>query len=82
MLSAPYTNNMLQALSADPEMASQIVNQVGKRFYIWLQSNHVGFCIVVNYKYFRYPTDIWYVNDIKIIIIYFFENFINSMTLK
>ncbi|CAK1542118.1 unnamed protein product [Leptosia nina] len=27
MLSAPYTNNMLQALSADPEMASQLINQ-------------------------------------------------------
>ncbi|XP_063829997.1 ubiquilin-1 [Ostrinia nubilalis] len=27
MLSAPYTNNMLQALAADPEMASQLINQ-------------------------------------------------------
>ncbi|CAG4935116.1 unnamed protein product [Colias eurytheme] len=27
MLSAPYTNNMLQALSADPEMAAQLINQ-------------------------------------------------------
>jgi ubiquilin len=28
MLSAPYTSNMLQALEADPEMASQLINQV------------------------------------------------------
>lgn len=28
MLSAPYTNNMLQALAADPDMASQLINQV------------------------------------------------------
>lgn len=28
MLSAPYTNTMLQALAADPEMASQLINQV------------------------------------------------------
>ncbi|CAH0724951.1 unnamed protein product, partial [Brenthis ino] len=27
MLSAPYTNSMLQALAADPEMASQLINQ-------------------------------------------------------
>ncbi|XP_072938484.1 ubiquilin-1 [Epargyreus clarus] len=27
MLSAPYTNNMLQALSADPDMAAQLINQ-------------------------------------------------------
>ncbi|KAG7300312.1 hypothetical protein JYU34_015901 [Plutella xylostella] len=27
MLSAPYTSNMLQALEADPEMASQLINQ-------------------------------------------------------
>ncbi|GBP31587.1 Ubiquilin-1 [Eumeta japonica] len=27
MLSAPYTNNMLQAMAADPEMASQLINQ-------------------------------------------------------
>ncbi|XP_060809670.1 ubiquilin-1-like [Amyelois transitella] len=27
MLSAPYTNDMLQALAADPEMASQLINQ-------------------------------------------------------
>ncbi|CAK1581117.1 unnamed protein product [Parnassius mnemosyne] len=27
MLSAPYTNNMLQALAADPDMASQLINQ-------------------------------------------------------
>ncbi|XP_045775883.1 ubiquilin-1 [Maniola jurtina] len=27
MMSAPYTNNMLQALAADPEMASQLINQ-------------------------------------------------------
>ncbi|XP_075979866.1 ubiquilin isoform X1 [Anticarsia gemmatalis] len=27
MLSAPYTNTMLQALAADPEMASQLINQ-------------------------------------------------------
>lgn len=28
MLSAPYTNTMLQALAADPDMASQLINQV------------------------------------------------------
>jgi ubiquilin len=28
MLSAPYTSNMLQALETDPEMASQLINQV------------------------------------------------------
>ncbi|XP_068622414.1 ubiquilin-1 isoform X1 [Battus philenor] len=27
MLSAPYTNSMLQALAADPDMASQLINQ-------------------------------------------------------
>ncbi|PZC85262.1 hypothetical protein B5X24_HaOG202447 [Helicoverpa armigera] len=27
MLSAPYTNTMLQALAADPDMASQLINQ-------------------------------------------------------
>ncbi|CAH2049401.1 unnamed protein product, partial [Iphiclides podalirius] len=27
MLSAPYTNNMLQALAADPDMATQLINQ-------------------------------------------------------
>lgn len=32
MLSAPYTNNMLQALAADPEMASQLINQVIYRY--------------------------------------------------
>ncbi|XP_047996443.1 ubiquilin-1 isoform X2 [Leguminivora glycinivorella] len=28
MLSAPYTNSMLQALAADPDMASRLINQV------------------------------------------------------
>lgn len=34
MLSAPYTNNMLQALAADPDVATQLINQVG--FCFWL----------------------------------------------
>lgn len=44
MLSAPYTNTMLQALAADPDMASQLINQVFTKIIV------IGYLTIVAIK--------------------------------
>ncbi|VVC98093.1 unnamed protein product [Leptidea sinapis] len=40
MLSAPYTNNMLQAFAADPDIAAQLINQFMQRMVAAMANDH------------------------------------------